>query len=100
MVAIADEVELADLVKLDRRQIPVDDGRQPGDFAPPLAGYPSPGKEGSGETLVAAYAAHDLVQGHILEAEIACVVQVQAGPHLIKRQQVALPLHQGAQNVL
>ena len=99
VVPVADEVDLADFIKFDGRETAAG-GDQPVHSPPPLSHALLPGEEGAGEILIAAHAAHDVIQGYILKPQVALVVQLQPPAHLFKRQEVGRALRERGQHVL
>jgi hypothetical protein len=59
-------------------------GGQPVNSPPPIPEVVLPGGEGAGEIPVAAHAAYNVVQVHVLKAQIAHVAQLQFLAHLFK----------------
>ncbi len=74
VVPVADEVSLSDLVKFDGRKAAAG-GDQPGDPLPAPFHPLLPGEKSAGEILIAAHAAHDVIQRDVLQTEVAHVVQ-------------------------
>ncbi|MEZ4541284.1 MAG: hypothetical protein R3C43_15025 [Chloroflexota bacterium] len=86
MVAVLDEVDVADLVEFDRRQGHVAVAGL-ADVDPAVGRLPLGGQEGAVEVAVAADTADDAFQGHGLQADVALAAIGQGVAHLVERQQ-------------
>ena len=86
MIAVPNKVDLADLIEFDRRQATCFHPLL--DTGPTLAQFPLAGKKGASEILVTAHAAHDRIQGDILQTSEMLVVQAQTLLHRVERQEV------------
>ncbi|MBK7218590.1 MAG: hypothetical protein IPH95_16410 [Candidatus Promineofilum sp.] len=93
MVAVLDEVDVANLVEIDRGQQHVAVVGL-ADVDPALGRLALGGQEGAVEVAVAADAADDLVQRHGLQADVALASVGQRLAHLVKGQQFIAPAGQ------
>jgi hypothetical protein len=85
VIPVADKEYLADFVELDRGQA-LSGSDQLLDFLPPTSQMILAWRESTGKIQVTAHAAHNPVQRHLLESQIAHLTQLQFRVHIIEAQ--------------
>src|SRR5919202_777957 len=87
MIAVLDEVDLADFVELNRRQADIRILRLV-DVHPASGRRLVAWQETPIEVGIAALAAYDLIQGHLLRPEVVTAANIQPRLNLVKRHQL------------
>src|SRR5205814_2797136 len=86
MVAILHEVRLADLVQIDRRQLPVVEVRAV-DALPPVTRLHLSRQERAVKVAIPAHAADDLVDRHLAQAAVALGLGMNAAADCVEGQE-------------